>query len=467
VSAELADRFDAVVLGGGPAGLAAAWYAARAGRRVVLVERAPAVGGLTASFDVAGVRVDHGSHRFHERADPELLADVRGLLGTELQLRPRHGRIRLGGRWLAFPLRPGDLLTKAPPTFAARAARDLALAPLRARRPVAATFGGRVRAGLGPAVADAFYEPYARKLFGAPAEELSGELFQRRVGARSGGGVLRRVLARGTRPGFWYPAGGFGRIAEAVGAAAVEAGATVLTGVAATGVHADATGAVVALADGRSLPTGRVLSTLPASITTALYGDAVDDATRAAAAALTYRSALLVYLVVPYRPYTEFDAHYFPELAVPIARLSEPANYRDSTADPGDHTVLCAELPGSPDDAWWALDAPALGRLVADALIAEGLPDPMPIDVVVRRVDHVYPVYRLGHDIHQRALEAWTDSRDELVVFGRQPLFAHDNTHHGLAMGRAAASCLGPDGAFDRARWSALRDGFRDHVVED
>jgi len=31
------DAVDAVVLGGGPAGLAAAWYAAQAGRRVVLL----------------------------------------------------------------------------------------------------------------------------------------------------------------------------------------------------------------------------------------------------------------------------------------------------------------------------------------------------------------------------------------------------------------------------------------------
>ena len=77
---------------------------------------------------------------------------------------------------------------------------------------------------------------------------------------------------------------------------------------------------------------------------------------------------------------------------------------------------------------------------------------------MVRRVDHVYPVYRLGHEEHQEVLEAWADGRDELVLFGRQPLFAHDNTHHALAMGRGAASCLGPAGAFDAARWRALRD---------
>jgi protoporphyrinogen oxidase len=461
------ERVDAVVLGGGPAGVSAAWYAARAGRRVVLVERGDSVGGLASSFEVAGMRVDHGSHRLHERTEPDLLADIRGVLGDELQHRRRDGRIRLCERWVGFPLQAADLVTAVPPAFAARAARDLAAGPVRMRRGED-SFASRARAGLGPTVAKAFYEPYARKLFGVPADELSPELFRRRVGARSGGGVLRRVLSRNPPPGFWYPAGGFGRIPEALAEAAVGAGAVVRTGVAATAIRPGPDGAAVELSDGTTVRAMRVLSTLPARVTTGLYDPGhVAEPVATAADALTYRSALLVYLVVARRPYTTFDAHYFPEPDVPLTRLSEPANYRCSAADPTDRTVLCAEMPGSPDDAWWTLDAEALGRLVSGALVAQGLPDPDPVDVVVRRVDHIYPVYRLGHDDDQRVLEAWADGRDELVLFGRQPLFAHDNTHHALAMGRAAASCLGPGGSFDGARWQALRAGFRDHVVED
>jgi protoporphyrinogen oxidase len=461
------ERFDAVVLGGGPAGLSAAWYAARAGRRVALVERGEQVGGLAGSFEVAGVRVDHGSHRLHERTEPELLADLQELLGDELQHRSRDGRIRLYERWIGFPLQAADLITAVPPAFAARAARDLATGPVRTRRGVD-SFASRARAGLGPAVSKAFYEPYARKLFGVPADELSPELFRRRVGARSGGGILRRVLSRNPPAGFWYPAGGFGRIPEAISDAAIACGASIRTGVAATGIRTGGATTTVELADGSSLRTARVLSTLPARVTTSLY-DPADVAASAtdAAAELTYRAALLVYLVVARRPYTTYDAHYFPELEVPLTRLSEPANYRTSSSDPPDRTVLCAEMPGSPRDAWWTLDPQAIGRLVSGALVAQGLPDPDPIEVAVRRVDHVYPVYGLGHEAHQGALETWADERDELVLFGRQPLFAHDNTHHALAMGKGAASCLGPGGAFDRARWRALRDGFRDHVVED
>src|SRR5688572_17560148 len=109
---------DIAVLGAGPAGLGAAWWAARKGARVVVLERADVPGGATASFDVAGIRVDHGSHRLHPATDPVILAELRTLLGSELQERPRNGRIRLAGRWIGFPLRVGDLVRHLPPSFA-------------------------------------------------------------------------------------------------------------------------------------------------------------------------------------------------------------------------------------------------------------------------------------------------------------------------------------------------------------
>ena len=36
---------------------------------------------------------------------------------------------------------------------------------------------------------------------------------------------------------------------------------------------------------------------------------------------------ILIYLVLEQDQFTEYDAHYFPEYAVPISRLSEPKNY--------------------------------------------------------------------------------------------------------------------------------------------
>jgi hypothetical protein len=64
-------------------------------------------------------------------------------------------------------------------------------------------------------------------------------------------------------------------------------------------------------------------------------------------------------------------------------------------------------------------------------------------------------------------VEAWVAENDRVLTFGRQGLFAPDNTHHALAMGWDAAGVVGPDGRVDRARWAGLRAGYRSNVVED
>ena len=182
---------------------------------------------------------------------------------------------------------------------------------------------------------------------------------------------------------------------------------------------------------------------------------------------LTYRAMALVYLVVDRPRYTDFDAHYLPDPAHPVSRLSEPKNYRDGP-DPADRTVLCAEVPCAIGDAVWTATDASLGTMVAEALRAEGLPAVVGRRGGVRRLPHVYPVYRRGWAEHQDALEAWAAGHERLLVLGRQALFAHDNTHHALAMAWAAADV--PRRATGRSttqRWRAARDGFRSHVVVD
>ena len=52
-----------VVLGADPAGLGAALGLARKGHHATVIEQHAVVDGNAGSFEVAGVRVDYGSHR--------------------------------------------------------------------------------------------------------------------------------------------------------------------------------------------------------------------------------------------------------------------------------------------------------------------------------------------------------------------------------------------------------------------
>jgi protoporphyrinogen oxidase len=397
---------------------------------------------------------------------------VRTLLGDVLQVRPRHGRIRLLDRWVGFPLRTGDLLRRAPRRFALRAGLDAVTSPLR--RPRADTFAEVVRCGLGPAVLDTFYGPYARKLWDADADELAGELARRRVSASGPLDVVRR-LGRGARPEgrtFLYPRTGFGAIAEALADAAVAAGATLRLGVGVRGLTAPDPGRAgdgwtLHLDGGDRLDVARVWSTAPVGALVRTVEPAAPAAVAEAAGRLAARALVLLYVVVDRPRWTEYDAHYLPGPDLLAARLSEPRNYRTSADDPPDRTVLCAEIACWEGDETWRASDDDLAARLADDLARIGLPAVAPVHAESRRLPRVYPVYRPGHADDLAALEAWLATRPGLVTFGRQGLFTPDNTHHALAMGWAAADALGADGSFDTAAWAAARDGFRSFVVED
>ena len=482
-----------VVVGAGPAGLWAGWRAAAAGHQVTIVDRAPEVGGMAASIEVAGLRVDLGSHRLHPSTPPAILHRLRGLLGDDLQTRPRDGRIHLAGRWLGFPLRTGDLLRNTPRSFALGAAGDAATGAFR--RPRADTFAEVVRSGLGPTVADEFYGPYIRKIWGVDPTELSGELARRRVSASSPADIVRRLVRGSRREGrvYLYPRRGFGQIGEALADAAVAAGAEIRLGAEVVSLDPGTADrpARVGFArrdsDGSDLPVdggigrdgvGRdgagatldadlVWSTAPVPELARRSTPAPDDAALSAADRLEHRGLVLVYLVLDQPCWTGFDAHYLPGADQLAARLSEPRNYRESGDDPGDVTVLCAEVPATAgDETWLASDADLAARLVSD-LARIGLPPVRPVEVRTVRLPRVYPLYRPGFEWDLAALEWWLADHPRIVSFGRQGLFVPDNTHHALAMADAAAAAVGPDGRFDHRAWSRSRNGFRAHVVED
>ncbi|MGW5687435.1 FAD-dependent oxidoreductase [Nonomuraea sp. NPDC003754] len=452
---------ELVILGAGPAGLAAAWRAALRGVRVTVLERSAQVGGLSSSFEVAGIRVDHGSHRLHPATPPNLLADLRGLLGDDLQIRPRNGRLRVGDRLVGFPLRAGELARRLPYRMLAGIARDAVVA-----RGGDDSFAGLLRASLGPTLYGALYEPYAVKLWGLPGEEIDADQARKRVTADSPWKIARRVL-RGSPTGqgkiFFYPRRGFGQIVEAMAEAAAAAGADIRLGTACQSLVPGPAGVTVHT-DTERLEAGHVFSTIPMPALARLVTPGPPAEVTAAARRLEFRAMVLVYAVHEGGRWSPYDAHYLPGPETPVTRISEPANYRVSAGDPAGHTVLCFEIPCQVGDAVWTADS--YEDLVKDCLHAAGLPPLRLAGVEVRRQPHVYPVYRNGYAGHLAGLDAWAGQVPHVTTFGRLGLFAHDNTHHAMAMAYDAVAALTPRG-WDAAAWAAARARFAHHVVED
>ena len=155
-----------VILGAGPAGVGAAFRLAKKGfNNITVLEGNQCVGGNAGSFELAGIMVDYGSHRLHPSCDPEILSEIQSLLGKDLLSRPRHGRIRLNGRWIHFPLKPLDLLLRVSPRFALGVGKDMLQGKIshKGNKQQKETFASVLEAGLGKTICHDFYFPYARK----------------------------------------------------------------------------------------------------------------------------------------------------------------------------------------------------------------------------------------------------------------------------------------------------------------
>jgi hypothetical protein len=120
------------------------------------------------------------------------------------------------------------------------------------------------------------------------------------------------------------------------------------------------------------------------------------------------------------------------------------------------------------EDPVWRASEADLAKLVAESLSIAGVPLRCRIlETAVRRLAQAYPIYHRDYQAHFDRMDEWVGGIEGLVTFGRQGLFAHDNTHHALAMAYALDSCLRDDASLDRPRWAGFRRAFREHVVED
>ena len=241
-----------VVLGGGAAGMTAAWELASAGVDVTVLEREARLGGLCATHERDGWRFDLGGHRFISRSG-DLVARVRGLLGEELLERSRRSVILNAGRAYRYPLDALDLARTLRFSDGARALASYLQARVRQRvRPRAdVSFRDWVTARFGAHLYDRFFGPYTEKLWGIAPESLSADWAEERISLLDLGDAALRLLglSRARRPRsyarrYYYPRLGIGQIFERMGEALGALGAEVRLSVEACGLEVDGSGGV-------------------------------------------------------------------------------------------------------------------------------------------------------------------------------------------------------------------------------
>lgn len=453
------------ILGAGTSGLALGMNLLRRKNNrfdITIFEKESYTGGICASFKYEDIYFDFGSHRLHPSTPPDILDDIKFLLKQDLLTCPRNGRIRLMNRFLKFPFSPKDILFNLPPSFAIGFMKDV-LIPRKIKNN--ASFADVLSSGLGKTICEKFYFPYAEKLWGLNANDISPEQAKRRVKSNSKLKIFRKVFSsKKQNPFFYYPAKGFGEICETIKKEFLRLGGKINLSADIKEIMLENNKPKKIIFSNRDFFPDFVFSTIP--IPSLINTISNDPTNRKQADEIKYRSMVFCYIVLDTPQFTPYDAHYFPEKEFVFSRISEPKNYY-SAETPSDKTGICLEIPCSYKDKIWNMKDDEIIKIVLNDLKKAGLPIKPIKNQLVKQIRNVYPIYDLESTKRMKTINKFLDSFDNLISFGRQGLFIHDNIHHAIEMAYRVGECLSDNAEWDDQKWKTFKQIFQDYVVED
>ncbi len=463
-----------VIIGAGPAGLAAAYELARLQLPARVFERDLDVGGLARTVEHQGYRFDIGGHRFFTKS--RLVADMwRDILGGELLLRERLSRIYYSGRFFDYPLKPWRALVALGPWETLRIAASYAVAqaaPSRDER----TFEQWIVNRFGRRLYEVFFKTYTEKVWGIPCSQIDAAWAAQRIKNLDLWAAVRSALPGGRRRGgeqitslierFHYPRLGPGQMWRRCRDLAAAAGVPTTTGAQVLGVHRGggragepAMAVTVRHRDGASerVPAAHVISSMPIGELLAILDPPPPAEVVAAGRRLRYRDFLTVLLIVR-------RGRLFPDnwiyIHAPEVRVGRVQNFKNWSPDlvPDDATTSlgCEYFLSRQDPLWHEADA-SLIELAGRELAAIGLIDARDVagGAVVRSAK-AYPVYDPTYREALTTIRAYLETVPELSLVGRNGQHRYNNQDHSMLTGIYAARNVA-GAAYDL--WSVNADG--------
>lgn len=379
------NRYDAVILGAGPAGLTAAYCLAKRGARALLVERTPHVGGLMRGIRRGAFQVDLGRRDLHSSRFPEVHALWQELLGDDLRPYKRRVGVLHGGRVLE--------------KYSDFRGRLRGMSVRQAAAMAASAFWSQVKPGsravgsledfytlrYGRAYYDCFIRGYVQKFDGRdpgsmPAPDGTARMtrFARLRERLAGHGGDEQPIACA---GAHHPALGSQQIADALWQGARAGGVELAGESEALAIDASGgriRGVTLRSRNGavRAVQTRHAIVSLPMPVMFKLLGTGVPEllATPPKHERAFLKSTALVYLFAEGEP--RF-AHNWLEVTDPDLRMARVVNYASwrGRMVPEGKTALCVEFFDAVDGEIARLPKEALLELALSECSANGLID--------------------------------------------------------------------------------------------
>jgi protoporphyrinogen oxidase len=467
-----------IVLGGGPAGLAAARELSAASVEVVVLEREPWVGGLSHTWQHRGFRFDLGGHRWFTK-NTWLHEWFLELMEGELITVNRISRIYFDGHYFHYPIRLRNVVRTTGPWTSVHAMLSYFRSQIKLRlRPQAVeNIEQAYIAQFGTKLYEMFFKRYTEKVWGRDCAELSADWVTQRTKGLSIWETARDALIKPRAEveslveQFVYPRLGYQRISERMREDVEARGGRVVLGATVTGVSVHPDRVTVryrsAEGSGQEIDGDHVVSTIPLGLLVQILKPVLPSEVIDAAKGLEFRSVITANLLIDKEQVTPDTWLYVHEPRIGFARLHEPRNWSPAMAPLG-KTSICAEWFCSVGDETWRMSDEEIVERTIEHLSADlGFVERSEvIDGFVLRAEQAYPVYSLGYAQRVGTLKQHlTRHADRISIAGRGGTFRYNNADHSIETGiLVARNLLGEDHDVDAV--NVEQEYHEERVVE-
>lgn len=407
-----------LILGAGPCGLGAAYHLNKLGNTSwQLYERNSCVGGLSMSFaDIKGFTWDIGGHVLFSHYDyfDKAVAEAIGDAYYEHQ---RESWVHILQTWVPYPFQNN---VRHLPNEALQACVE-GLRNLKGKQSLTVNFREWMNTVFGDGIIKYFMEPYNRKVWGTPLEQMSKDWIAERVSMVDLARIERNIadglddLSWGPNNTFKFPKrGGTGAIYEGIANRfrdKINLNHEVQT--------IDLEAKQVRFTNGRMEPYDLLITTLPLDLFVKLCVS-VPETVVSATEGLTHNGGLIVGLGFDGRRDDTKCWMYFPESNSPFYRVTNFHNYSRYNVPNGAidrHFSLMCETTYSPHKPQ---DKAAIIDETIQGLLNSGMISKYERDQIISRylidIPYSYPVPTLSRD---KALQTILPYLEAQGVFSR------------------------------------------------
>jgi protoporphyrinogen oxidase len=425
------------IIGGGPAGLTAAYQLIQAGYSPIVFEQSGKVGGISRTEYYNGYRLDIGGHRFYTQvAEVEKL--WHDIMGDDFNKVQRLSRIYYRGKYFKYPLEFFDALQQVGMIESVRILTSYLQAQFNPN-PVEATFEQWVTNRFGKRLFNMFFKSYTEKVWGIPTHEIRADWAAQRIKDLS----IRTILLNSIRHNseiktlinqFYYPRLGPGMMWERFKDTIIEGGGDVQMSTPIERITHDKNNLkTIITGDGQEIIVEHVISTMPLRKLISILEPAVPDEVQEAANKLKYRDFLIVGLIVNQKDLFPDNWIYIHSPQVRVGRIQNFKNWSDDMVPDLSNSSVGMEYFCNIGDDLWEMSDHDLIELAGRELQHLNLAKQTDVlDGFIIRQPKAYPVYDEHYQDALAVISTYLKTIKNLQTVGRNGMHRYNNQDHSM-----------------------------------